>query len=43
MYVGRVSTLVMPRAEVGDVASEKAGWLETLPFETEELEKRQRG
>lgn len=43
MYVGQVSTLVMARAEVGDAASEKAGRLEALLFETEEVEKRQRG
>jgi len=37
VYVGQVSTLVMPRAEAGVGAAEKTGRLETLPFETEEV------
>ncbi len=37
VYLGEISTLLMPRAEAGDVPAGKAGRLEALPFETAEV------
>jgi outer membrane protein assembly factor BamB/enterochelin esterase-like enzyme len=37
VYLGQVSTLVMPRAEAVEIPRERGGRLEPLPFETDEL------